>query len=70
MGDEVQLNMPLWKADYIYGSYIFENSIRFGDQERGGIGSNPKITLPSFIEVLKPDYSLFNLKHSLGYTYR
>jgi len=69
-GDEVQLNMPLWKDDYTYGSYIFENGIRFGDQERGGIGSNPKTTLPSFIEVLKPDYSLFNLKHSLGYTYR
>ncbi|GAH23571.1 unnamed protein product [marine sediment metagenome] len=30
-GDEVQLNMPLWKADYTYGSYIFENSIRFGE---------------------------------------
>ncbi len=70
VGDEVSLNMPLWPADYRYGSYIFENSTRFGDQERGGIGANPKARLPEEIEKLRPDYSLFNLKHSLGYTFR
>ena len=69
-GDEVKLNMPLWPADYRYGSYIFENGIRFGAQEKGGIGVDPKIQLGEEIEKLKPDYSLFNLDHSLGYTFR
>ena len=69
-GDEVSLNMPLWPADYRYGSYIFQDSTRFGDQERGGIGADPKVRLPEEIEKLRPDYSLFNLKHSLGYTFR
>lgn len=68
--DVVKLNMPLWKADYTYASYIFENSIRFGAEEKGGIAVNPKIVLGKKIEKLKPDYSLFNLKHSLGYTFR
>lgn len=69
-GDEVKLNMPLWKADYSYASWIFEDGIRFGAQETGGIAVDPKITLPEAIEKLKPDYSLFNLNHSLGYTFR
>ncbi|MQY59930.1 MAG: hypothetical protein GH144_10090 [Clostridia bacterium] len=69
-GDQVKLNMPLWPADYRYGSYIFENGIRFGDQERGGIGARPKVRLPEDIEKLMPDYTLFNVDHSLGYTFR
>lgn len=69
-GDEVMLNMPLWKADYRYASWIFEDGIRFGAYETGGPGVDPKIELPSYIEKLKPDYTLFNLKHSLGYTFR
>jgi len=70
-GDEIKLNMPLWSADYRYGSYIFEDSMRFGDQERGGVGSaNPEAILSEEVEKLKPDYTLFNLNHSLGYTFR
>jgi len=69
-GDEVKLNMPLWPADYRYGSYIFENSTRFSADSIGGIGMYPKTKLPDEIEKLKPDYSLFNLDHSLGYTFR
>ncbi len=69
-GDEVMLNMPLWKADYRYASWIFEDGIRFGAYEAGGTGVDPKIELPEHIEKLKPDYSLFNLHHSLGYTFR
>jgi len=69
-GDEVMLNMPLWKADYRYASWIFENGIRFGAYETGGSGVDPKIELPGHIEKLKPDYGLFNLHHSLGYTFR
>jgi len=69
-GDEVELNMPLWKADYTYASYIFEDGLRFGAQERGGIGIDPKAKLPDQIESLGPDYGLFKLEHSLGYTFR
>lgn len=70
MGDEVMLNMPLWKHDYAYASWIFENGMRFGAQEAGGIGLDPKINLPGGVEKEKPDYGLFNLGHSLGYTFR
>jgi len=69
-GDEVKLNMPLWPADYRYGSYIFENSVRFSAEDIGGIAVGPKIELGEEIEKLKPDYSLFNLNYSLGYTFR
>jgi len=69
-GDEVTLNMPLLKADYRYASYIFKNGMRFGAQETGGIGINPKIELPGQIQQQRPDYELFKLGHSLGYTFR
>lgn len=69
-GDEVKLNMPLWKANYSYASWIFEDGIRFGANETGGIAVDPKIALPEAVEKFKPDYSLFNLNHSLGYTFR
>jgi len=71
LGDEVRLNMPLWPADYTYSSYIFSNGLYFGGLgETGGIGVDPKIVLPIYIEDVRPDYSLFNLNHSLGYTFR
>ncbi len=69
-GDEVMLNMPLWTAEYSYASWIFEDGMRFGASEAGGIGLDPKRNLPGRIEKEKPDYGLFNLGHSLGYTFR
>lgn len=69
-GDEVMLNMPLWKTDYQYASWIFDDGARCRADWTGGPGVDPKIELPSYIEKLKPDYTLFNLKHSLGYTFR
>lgn len=69
-GDEVKLNMPLWKADYIYGSWLFDDGCREKTDSEGGIGIDPAIELPDNIKKLKPDYSLFNLNHSLGYTFR
>ncbi|GAH06832.1 unnamed protein product, partial [marine sediment metagenome] len=69
-GDEVKLNMPLWKADYIYGSWLFDGNCREKTDSDGGIAVNPSLQLPPNIEKLKPDYSLFNLNHSLGYTFR
>lgn len=69
-GDEVSLNAVRAKTDYTYASWIFEDGIRFGAEETGGVGLDPRIELPQDIEKLKPDYSLFNLDHSLGYTFR
>ena len=69
-GNEVKLNMPLWKADLTYGSWLFDDSLRTKADYNGGIAVNPVLELPEKIEKLKPDYSLFNLNHSLGYTFR
>lgn len=70
-GDEVILNAPLvGEGDYKYASWIFEGGIRLGAQESGGVGFDPQITLLEDIEKLRPDYSLFHLDHSLGYTFR
>ncbi|GAH35251.1 unnamed protein product, partial [marine sediment metagenome] len=69
-GNEVFLNMPIWKSDYSYASWVFQNKHRFEAHEIGGIAVDPQIELPDYIERLRPDYRLFNLKHSLGYTFR
>jgi len=69
-GDEVKLNMPLWKADITYGSWLFEKSTREKTDWTGGIGYDPQECLPTDIESCRPDYSLFNFDHSLGYTFR
>ena len=85
-GDDVSLNMPILKSDYRYASILFEKNINnFIADEYGGIAyvsmrlRNQKSTkpcceknrmLPQEIEYIKPDYSLFNLDFSLGYTYR
>ena len=68
--DEVMLNMPLFKANYSYASWIFQDGAKSKADLTGGIGINPNAELPDYIEKLKPDYSLFNLHHSLGYTFR
>lgn len=70
-GNEVILNMPLWAADYTYASWIFEDwTTVLSTGETGGIGFDPKVELPVYIEEMRPDYSLFRLNHSLGYTFR
>ncbi len=70
MGDQVSLNQPLWPADKRYASILFDwNVNKFLADEYGGIGYNFE-PLPDIIEYHRPDYSLFNLDYSLGYTYR
>jgi len=69
-GDEVFLNMPLIKADIIYASWLFEDRNRYPADYNGGIGYRPDVVLPPEIEKCKPDYELFRLNHSLGYTFR
>jgi hypothetical protein len=72
-GNQVTLNMPLWKADKTYASILFKwNRESFIAQECGGPGFDPLSKLDSIgIDGnVMPDYSLFNLDYSLGYTYR
>jgi len=69
-GDEVYLNTPLIKADKTYASILFSwNKKNFIADEYGGI-QFPEVMLPKHIEMQKPDYDLYKLDHSLGYTFR
>jgi len=76
-GHEVEFYNPLWKQTYhiVYVSKIFkkknkkvmyipENAIE------GGSGFSLGIKLPKETEHLMPDYSLYNLNYSLGFTTR
>lgn len=69
-GDEIMLNAPIFPADYIYASILFEkNKNKFRADEYGGPAiENSK--LDEEVENMKPDYDLFNLNYSLGYTFR
>lgn len=79
-GDEVILNMPIITSDYTYASILFEkNRSQFIADEYGGpafvnlMGCRHGINnteLPTHIEKKIPDYSLYDLDFSLGYTYR
>jgi len=76
-GDHTEIYLPLMKKTYdkVYVSKIFskgnikeeyipENAII------GGSGFNLKTVLPYDMEHIKPDYSLYNLDYSLGFTTR
>jgi len=76
-GDQIEMYNPLMKKTYdrVYVSKIFsrhnieegyipENSII------GGSGFSLKTVLPYDIEHIKPDYPLYNLDYSLGFTTR
>ena len=69
-GDEIIFNMPLWKCDYTYASVLFErNKNKFFADEYGGPAFDDSI-LPRELDNYRPDYSLYNNKFSLGYTFR
>jgi hypothetical protein len=81
-GDDVSFNMPLFPADYTYASLLFEWNInRFFADEYGGpayvsmrlrSGDEHRVReqLLSEVETTRPDYGLFGLDYSVGYTYR
>ncbi len=76
-GDEVEFYNPLWHSAYdiIYCSKIFRKSHKNDGYIRenmicGGSGFEYKTLLPEEIEHIKPDYSLYNLNYSLGFTTR
>lgn len=61
--------MPLWKADTRYASILFEwNRLKYHADVYGGPAFDRcnTVTIPD----CKPDYSLYGLDYSLGYTYR
>ena len=69
-GDTVVLNQPVIPANKTYASVLFDkNKTFFHADEYGGIQFPDKI-LPREIECVKPDYDLYAIDYSLGYTFR
>ena len=73
-GDKVMLNMPLWPCDKTYVSILFDWTSFDGEVNRGyyvgGPGRDPSIRLPEEIDTCRPDYDLYDMNYSLGFTYR
>lgn len=75
-GDTVAWFDPLWSAtfDKIYASKIFDYSdgafLDPAQMEIGGTGWDKAVALPSEIETLQPDYSLYGYPHNIGFTMR
>lgn len=67
-GDEVFLNLPIMPVDYTYASILYDKTKIIAD-EYGGPAIDGAILLPE-IEGMKPDYGLYGLDFSLGYTFR
>lgn len=66
-GHTVTLNMPIMPCDYSYASILFEkNRAMFHADDYGG----PAFEGSFFQTKAKPDYSLFPIDYSLGYTFR
>jgi len=76
-GNEVEFYNPLWHSTYdtIYCSKIFRKSHKNDGYIKdnmicGGSGFEYLTLLPEYIEHIKPDYDLYDLKYSLGFTTR
>ncbi len=83
-GDEVTLNMPIMPCDKSYASILFEHNInKYNADEYGGIAyvgrfergiqrerTEKRNILVSYINDCVPDYDLFHLDYSLGFTFR
>jgi len=65
-GDSVSLNNGLDHADMTYGSWLY--SQKYHADVNGG-ACFPDVTLSPEIEAMKPDYQLYDLDYSLGYTW-
>jgi hypothetical protein len=69
LGDSTYLN-GIGCFDKVYGSWLFEDSMKVVCHEEGGPAIDPAISLPGHIEKAKPDYDLYpNIDYSLGYTF-
>lgn len=76
LGDSVEFYSHLWKNTYdkIYASKIFNFSDgSLLDDSRmiiGGTGYDVKKELPTEIDSITPDYSIYKYPHSIGFTMR
>jgi len=75
-GDSVEMYNPLWLDTYdkIYASTVFDFSDKSllipEKMEIGGTGYDTNRNLDQEIEDCKPDYTIYNYKHSIGFTMR
>lgn len=69
-GDEIRLNMPLWKANLTYGSWLFVGGNKYPCDIEGGPGVNIERKLDPWFEWEWPDYDLYPIDYSLGFTWR
>jgi len=69
-GNTTMLNAPIFPSDFTHASILFEkNKNIFIADEFGGPAIKGSV-LPKEIEEMKPDYELYNIDYSLGYTFR
>lgn len=69
-GDEVMLNFSLMPCDKSYASILFEKNVgKISADVYGGPAILNSQLLPE-IQQCKPDYSLYHIDYSLGYTFR
>jgi len=69
-GNKVTLNTPIMPCDYSYASILYEKNINVFNADEYGGAAFPAKCLSYEIETIKPDYNLYNLDYSIGYTYR
>ena len=74
-GNTVEFYKPLWHKTYakVYASKVFtytDDSMIFDDMEVGGSGINMSVQLLEDIEHIMPDYNLYPMDYSLGFTSR
>ena len=66
LGDTVCVNGI---GEKTYGSWLYDFTDKVFCDEEGGPAIDPAIRLPEHIEKLRPDYDLFPIEYSLGYTW-
>lgn len=75
-GDSVEMYAPIFAERYekVYASKVFSFSdgsmLRPEIMEIGGTGWNLQKMLPDEIEQMRPDYSLYDYPHNIGFTMR
>jgi len=69
-GDQVSLNMPLMPCDYSYASVLFKKNIDTFQADEYGGSAFPESKLRPEINTMFPDYDLYPMDYSLGFTFR
>jgi len=73
-GDSVEWYQPGSEYDRVYSSKVFTSTPTDdtlpADTIKGGTGYDITAVLPDYIEACFPDYSLYNLSHSMGFLTR